>query len=278
MGVFSGVGYESMPTFKPRTNLRGQFFGKLIAQRYLGGGYWECQCTCGEVSKVLGANLRKGRTRSCGKGSCRFGNDLEGQVFGKLTVLSCIGHTSTKQIKWLCRCTCGKTREATTSALREGNVRTCRSPECKTGVPKGEASFHGLLKGYQWQATKRGLEWSLTSERFRELTSQPCHYCGKPPVQVKSPGRCNGPYPYNGVDLRDTTRGYVNGNVVPCCKECNYAKRNLSEVDFEAWLYRLLGKTLANMPSAQLVNLLHGLGYELVRAPSCCLQSGKGRT
>lgn len=30
------------------------------------GAYWHCKCDCGNEADVLGANLRKGATKSCG--------------------------------------------------------------------------------------------------------------------------------------------------------------------------------------------------------------------
>ncbi len=37
---------------------------------------------------------------------------------------------------------------------------------------------------------------------------------------------------YNGVDRVDSLKGYVEGNVRSCCKECNVFKFALSEKDF----------------------------------------------
>lgn len=67
----------------------------------------------------------------------------------------------------------------------------------------------------------------ITESQFKEIASQNCYYCG-----VEGP---------NGIDRIDSSRGYVEGNCVPCCKHCNYAKGNLSIGDFEKWLKRLVG-------------------------------------
>lgn len=53
-------------------DLTGQRFGRLIAMKESGknkkGGnfYWECQCDCGKIKRVMGNNLTRGHTRSCG--------------------------------------------------------------------------------------------------------------------------------------------------------------------------------------------------------------------
>lgn len=53
-----------------RKNLVGQRFGRLIVLKRLGfikkRTYYECQCDCGKLVKVLSSNLLKGTSTSCG--------------------------------------------------------------------------------------------------------------------------------------------------------------------------------------------------------------------
>ena len=56
---------------KPRIDLTGQRFGRLVAIEPAGSGHnggvvWRCQCDCGQVCQVEGYRLRKGVTQSCG--------------------------------------------------------------------------------------------------------------------------------------------------------------------------------------------------------------------
>ena len=44
---------------------------------------------------------------------------------------------------------------------------------------------------------------------------------------------------YNGVDRIDNSRGYEEGNVVPCCRQCNWSKRDLTTEQFLAWVLRV---------------------------------------
>ena len=37
---------------------------------------------------------------------------------------------------------------------------------------------------------------------------------------------------WNGIDCIDSSKGYVEGNVVPCCKSCNEMKSSKSSEDF----------------------------------------------
>lgn len=75
-----------------KRDLRGQRFGKLTVIRRVEGTQsnraradsWLCRCDCGNESVVLGSNLVRGHTKSCG---CIKLNDLTGQHIGSLTVL-----------------------------------------------------------------------------------------------------------------------------------------------------------------------------------------------
>ena len=66
----------------------------------------------------------------------------------------------------------------------------------------------------------RGLELNLTEEQCLALTSRPCEYCEG---QLPKFGM--------GLDRIDNTLGYVFGNVLPCCKECNIARGTFFTVD-----------------------------------------------
>ena len=49
-----------------RIDLTGQKFGKLFVIEMLPNDYCKCICDCGNVATVLGHNLKRGNTQSCG--------------------------------------------------------------------------------------------------------------------------------------------------------------------------------------------------------------------
>lgn len=49
----------------------------------------------------------------------------------------------------------------------------------------------------------------------------------------------NGGYVYNGLDRRNNNKGYTHDNIVPCCKPCNYAKRDMNIEEFRNWVRRV---------------------------------------
>lgn len=55
-----------------KNNLIGQKFGYLTVIEDAGQSndyhtYWACKCICGNIKRVLGTNLTRGKSVSCGK-------------------------------------------------------------------------------------------------------------------------------------------------------------------------------------------------------------------
>lgn len=61
---------SKIPTDPKFTDLSGRTFGRLSVIGYAGKEgrlhYWNCQCECGAQKHVIGGNLRRGLTQSCG--------------------------------------------------------------------------------------------------------------------------------------------------------------------------------------------------------------------
>lgn len=91
---------------------------------------WQCRCECGDYTKVTTKDLKGKHTVSCG---ChrrkmtgeRSQKDLSGMQFGELVAEKLVSGRSNGKRMWLCRCSCGNTKIANTSALMYGNVKSC---------------------------------------------------------------------------------------------------------------------------------------------------------
>ena len=126
-----------------KLDITGQRFGRLaaISLHHIDVGitktgirksvtFWECKCDCGKTVVVILGNLRReGGTKSCGclaADTARnlMRTDLTGKKIRELTVLRL--NESTKRAKWICECSCGKTREFHSSQLLDPDgPRTC---------------------------------------------------------------------------------------------------------------------------------------------------------
>ena len=80
-------------------------------------------------------------------------------------------------------------------------------------------------------AKLRGLVVEITKEEHGVLISQPCHWCGGTLSHTGS-----------GVDRRDNSLGYVRGNCLPCCTQCNNAKNDYPVDVFLTWIKQVYEK------------------------------------
>ena len=88
-----------------------------------------------------------------------------------------------------------------------------------------------LISNYKSRANRCNIEFAISKRLFAKLTKQRCYYCGTKPSQIYVYNRKHlrhvyKPIIYNSIDRINSSLGYVDGNVVPCCKLCNYMKKD----------------------------------------------------
>jgi hypothetical protein len=226
--------------------LEGEIFGKWEVIDRAGSNktnqpMWKCRCQCGRIKDVNEYSLISGKSNGCR--SCSNFYDLKGKKFGYLTVLEKESTSRDRSIQWKCKCDCGNIVIVDSKSLRKGKTRSCGCFKTKKLVERmslkeGESSFNKMYYGYKSDATKRGLAFDLSKERFKELTQLNCYYCGRKPNQLYY-RRKNGGYIGNGIDRVNNNDGYIEENVVPCCRQCNYAKGSMHIDDFEKWIKKV---------------------------------------
>lgn len=230
-------------------NLIGQTFGRLTVlgrssyKHPKGKVFWDCKCSCGNISRVVSWNLTSGTTSSCGclqkdavsKSSTSRREDLTGRRFYRLMVLEFVETTKYNQIMWKCQCDCGNILNVRGGDLRNGRTRTCG---CR-GLSLGESSFNATYQSYKKAASTRELEFLLSKEQFKNITQQDCYYCGTHPSNERKVSTSTGSFIYNGIDRVDNSRGYSIDNCVPCCDMCNKSKNKHSIDEFYEWIDRV---------------------------------------
>ena len=115
--------------------------------------------------------------------------------------------------------------------------------EMKRRKKKPEAAFNNLYMGYRGGARQRAIGFELTKEQFQDIIGRRCTYCGREPFQISwcRKGDGNGRFiKYMGIDREDPNRGYIQGNVVPCCVNCNYGKHDMSMREWSTYLDTLV--------------------------------------
>ena len=172
-------------------------------------------------------------------------NNLVGQKFGKLSVLEDSGQrTDLGQILWKCQCDCGHITYVIGTRLKSGHTTSCG---CKaqryfnrkqtSNKEKEKSAITRIIGRYKAKAKERNIKWMLSRDDFINISEKPCFYCV---ISSSMNLNINGYiYLYNGVDRVDSQKDYTPDNIVPCCKQCNIAKSDMSLTEFYQWLNRI---------------------------------------
>lgn len=159
---------------------------------------------------------------------------LEGQVFGKWTVISRApdrkqGHMRTH---YLCRCECGRERVIKAVNLVDGKTKSCGKPPCR----EGHIYQHGHegITGTVWYRLKRNAEirripFEFTADQAWMLFIGQEKRCALTGEELSL-----GTYASAGtasLDRIDNRHGYKIGNVWWVHKDVNLMKRDFS-LDF----------------------------------------------
>jgi hypothetical protein len=94
-----------------------------------------------------------------------------------------------------------------------------------------KSTFHAAFGGYQRHARDRKFAFEISEERVHQLFDGDCFYCGASPIPKQVKTRRSS-FARNGIDRVNSEIGYLEGNVVSCCEDCNIAKMKRSATDF----------------------------------------------
>lgn len=192
-----------------------------------------------------------------------------GKRFGTLTIIGWAKMKTRPDGRsysiWYYKCDCG--RSGTVPIWRLSNKRDpikscgCRKFKDKHGncrLSPEESSYKSIINAYKQSAKARGLRWDLPYDVVLKLILSPCKYCGIPPFAkynryLTKDGHNRRDHKktitdwssaawvtINGIDRMHNGRGYVLGNVVPCCEPCNRAKWDLPYETWMEWIKRVV--------------------------------------
>lgn len=84
-------------------------------------------------------------------------------------------------------------------------------------------------KQYEQGAISRGKSFEISQELFENIRIQECYLCGKQ----------NSAQHKNGIDRVDNSKGYIEGNIMSCCWDCNGMKRDYTFDDLLAKMAKI---------------------------------------
>lgn len=176
--------------------------------------------------------------------------NLIGQKFFKLLVLEEVSSINNRTA-WKCLCDCGIIKIVKTDNLRDGSTKSCGCWNDEQRSKRAENMYSKCIKYTPIEASARRV-WKkiyneMSYEDFYILSQQNCYYCNSPPNNYQNAAgrnssknmKENGSFIYNGLDRIDNNLPHDIENVVPCCKWCNYAKRERSFEEFKSWIVKI---------------------------------------
>lgn len=154
-----------------------------------------------------------------------------------------------KDARWrnwyLFKCDCGVEKVLHGSSVISGNTKSCgclsrenHAKRASMAKSTKQGAKTAIFLQYKRHAKSRSIPFDLTKNQLITISQRDCHYCGQSPSNLKKTKHDQEGLLYSGVDRWDNKKGYTLNNCQPCCKICNYAKRNMSYADFELWIIR----------------------------------------
>jgi 5-methylcytosine-specific restriction endonuclease McrA len=176
------------------------------------------------------------------KGQSRNKEDITGQVFESLTALRPVGSKLSQTgsmlgTLWECQCTCGNLRVVLRKHLGTATKKceecVAKTRVCNLGGYKRPFMYTPVmaavkLKSRNYQRHSKHA-WKLSEALAFHLFTQECFYCDKIP-SLDGPIVRTGDL--MGIDRVDSALDYTVDNCVTACKQCNYAKNDLTTKQF----------------------------------------------
>lgn len=184
-------------------------------------------------------------------------DDLVGQKFGKLTVIERHENDKFGKIRWLCKCSCGRTKVINSASLKRNLSKTCGF--CNRINFKGYEDISGTY----WKRTKkgaidRGIHFELSlNDVWNQYLDQDCKCAltGFPIKFVKNQDKALSQTA--SIDRKDSKLGYTPDNIQIIHKRLQLMKGFIPNDEFLSWCRKiyLYNKEEADKIEIDLINI-----------------------
>jgi hypothetical protein len=164
--------------------------------------------------------------------------NLVGISFSRLTVIKMVEKPVNNDSKrrgtfWLCECECGNEKIVRSSELVRGDTKSCgcgnkfENSHRYKGVGKlAQSKFSHI----EWGAKKRGLDFLITKEYAWGLYQKQMGKCFYTQIPIDLNTRNNSMTA--SIDRIDSSKGYIEGNIVWVHKDVNIMKNVFTKDHF----------------------------------------------
>lgn len=163
-----------------------------------------------------------------------FADEALGKKFGRLLITDIVYQDCRRKLAYICDCGTGGIVDC--RQLKAGQTTSCGCLARDRAAETRKKEGHGLatvLSNIRQKAKSRNLGWALRQEFGTELLKQNCFYCGSPPDKRYRD------LEFSGIDRVDSTKPYIEENVVACCTKCNFAKNAQSVEEFKNHIQKI---------------------------------------
>lgn len=115
-------------------DLRGHKYNMLTpieptGEKKWGKIIWKCRCDCGNYAEYTTSAIRSGHVVSCGcsrtKTWQKKAEKMNGEKFGRLTVVKPLKERKNGAVQYLCKCECGNESKVRGDQLKDGTTKSC---------------------------------------------------------------------------------------------------------------------------------------------------------
>jgi hypothetical protein len=164
--------------------------------------------------------------------------DLTNKTFSDLTALYVVDKPSTVNTKnrgvwWMCKCTCGKEKIVCSTELTRKDTKSCGCMKkyYNNKLYKGVGLLpQSVYSHIQWGAKKRNIEFNVSKEYLWEKYESQKGKCYYTDLDIDLNTRNN--KKTASIDRVDSSKGYIEGNIVWVHKNINIMKNVFSEKEF----------------------------------------------
>lgn len=193
-----------------------------------GSIYYLVEHKCGHRFRTLFNSLKNRIIKTCH--GCTHSRK-EGVKKNNWLILKCLfcdnGNTNV-----LAKCSCGTIKIVSLINILEGTSKSCGHEYRYKHNPHENI----LYKRAKFFAKQRKISFKLSFKLFSSTIRQDCHYCFNKGSNLLKHKATNTMKKFCGIDRKDSNKGYIKNNIVPCCAICNRAKLDLPYEIFQLWL------------------------------------------